>query len=111
MPITPFRLSVRSSRLSRFLIAGLLVPGVLIAGEFLASSTAEAQGFVPRVFKTPQERAADAYVPIEQRPNRLFHFYGNAVRSRYHVETTRRYQPMDYRRSDVAPPLTRRFVW
>ncbi len=34
----------------------------------------------PGVIATPQERAQLRSLPIEQRPNRPLHFYGNSVR-------------------------------
>jgi hypothetical protein len=36
--------------------------------------------FSPGVIATPQERAQLRSLPIEQRPNRPLHFYGNSVR-------------------------------
>lgn len=34
----------------------------------------------PGIIATPQERAQLRSIPIEQRPNRPLHFYGNTVR-------------------------------
>jgi len=38
----------------------------------------------PGVIATPQERAQLRSIPIEQRPNRPLHFYGNTVRWLHH---------------------------
>ena len=57
--------------LNRIVIALLLATGL-----FAAVETAEA--------RTANERAAIRQMPINSRPNRPGHFYGNTVRRRHH---------------------------
>jgi len=64
-----------------------LVLCLLVAGS-IASNTAEAQtGWSPSVIATGDERQKIRSTPIEQRPNRPLHFYGNTVRRMHHRGT------------------------
>lgn len=44
-------------------------------------------GWAPYVLAAPQTRARLAQMPIEQRPYRPFHFYGNTIRRTYYRGT------------------------
>lgn len=55
----------------------------------LAAETASAQtGFYPYVIARPQDRAKIRATPIEKRPYRPLHFYGNTVRRNHYGTTT-----------------------
>lgn len=64
--------------------------GLLLAIVFVTfagvTETAEAQtnGYYPYVIARGQDRQRIRSMPIELRPNRPLHFYGNAVRRRYY---------------------------
>jgi hypothetical protein len=73
------------------LVAGLLVPKTAVAQT----------GWSPSVIATGEERQKIRSTPIEQRPNRPLHFYGNTVRRMHHRGT-----PLPSV-SDFAPVPTR----
>ncbi len=60
---------------------GLFLTAILTS-MFVLSETAQAQntGYYPHVFARGMDRQIIRSLPIEMRPNRPFHFYGNAVR-------------------------------
>lgn len=67
---------------------------IWMAGAFLLiclgaapqASAQQAVTFYPFVIARGSDRAAIESTPIEQRPNRPLHFYGNTVRRRYYRE-------------------------
>lgn len=58
-------------------------------------------GWAPYVLASPQTRSRLAQMPLEQRPYRPFHFYGNTVRRTYYRGT-----PLPSPR-DLMPPIPR----
>lgn len=62
-------------------LIGLVLVSLTYMGE-----TTEAQdtGYYPYVFARGNDRQRIRSMPIELRPNRPFHFYGNSVRRRYY---------------------------
>ena len=56
---------------------------ILVAAVAAATAvSAEGAGFDPRVITFGSERDQIKSIPIEQRPNRPLHVYGNSVRRR-----------------------------
>ncbi len=73
--------------MNRF-FASLGMPLLVLATIFTANeSTATQPGWSPNVIATGQERELIRATPIEQRPYRPLHFYGNTVR-RMHYRGT-----------------------
>jgi len=60
----------------------LVTAAVLILGGAVGEATTLAAGFDPRVVTFGSERQELKSRPIEQRPNRPLHVYGNTVRRR-----------------------------
>ncbi|MEO0530202.1 MAG: hypothetical protein AAF266_06440 [Planctomycetota bacterium] len=61
----------------------------IVTALLLAGSSVEAQTLAPTrgpgvVANVRESEAAVRAMPIEQRPNRIGHFYGNTVRRRHH---------------------------
>ncbi len=60
----------------------------------------------PGIIATPQERAQLRSIPIEQRPNRPLHFYGNTVRWMHQRSSQQAQRPLPSRGPSVyQPPL------
>jgi hypothetical protein len=98
LTIFPLALNYPSA-MHRFFVS--LVFCLLVVG-LLAPKTAVAQtGWSPSVIATGEERQKIRSTPIEQRPNRPLHFYGNTVRRMHHRGT-----PLPSV-SDFAPVPTR----
>lgn len=81
-----------------------LVFGVFVVSMILMGAETQAQntGYYPRVFARGIDRQIIRNTPIELRPNRPFHFYGNTVRRLYN-----RPAPLQSRRlfPSMAPPV------
>lgn len=71
-------------RLSLFTLI-VIISGSPLSGSPQASATEP--GWTPRVLKLGEDRARTNAQPIIARPYRPLHFYGNAVRRRYHRGT------------------------
>ena len=63
-------------------------------------------GYYPFVIALPQDRQRIRSMPIEQRPARPLHFYGNIVRQTYTVRPTERVLPTS--RAMGIPLINRR---
>jgi hypothetical protein len=74
--------------------------GVAIAAIFLTNQSASAQSmrWYPFVIARGPDRQIIENTPIELRPNRPLHFYGNAVRRNYRRSTSFPEQPRTRRR-------------
>ena len=70
--------------MSRLIFASVAVALVLGAAGPLS---AQEPGWTGRILKVGPERAAVDALPIEQRPYRPLHFYGNTVRRQYYRGT------------------------
>ena len=66
--------------LSPFAVSALLAIATLV--EAAPTAVAGSQRFDPRIVVVGKERERLKNTPIEQRPNRPLHIYGNAVRRR-----------------------------
>jgi hypothetical protein len=80
-------------------ISSVSIVTVTLFASLLFSSDANAQllpqlnsstGYYPFVIALPQDRQRIRNTPIEQRPARPLHFYGNIVRQSYTVRPTER---------------------
>ena len=69
------------NRLRLFLVAAIAVSALAISCQ---SGFANESGWYPYVIARGQDRAVIENTPIELRPNRPFHFYGNSVRRVYY---------------------------
>ncbi len=76
----------------------------LVAGVLPASADAQNSNFDPRPIVFGEERDQIKSTPIEQRPNRPLHFYGNTVRRRHQREM----QPARSQRTPTRATSTRR---
>jgi len=68
-------------------LAAIVFAAVVFTATFLFPAprlTAAEPGWTRNAIKTPGERAYYRNIPVEQRPYRPLHFYGNAVRRRYY---------------------------
>lgn len=64
---------------------GIFVALVFVTFAFSnATTNAQGTGYYPYVIARGQDRERIRNTPIELRPNRPLHFYGNAVRRRYY---------------------------
>lgn len=72
------------SRTLRILLASGLLTGVAV---FASNATADQPGWSPVVIARGEYRQQLQATPIEYRPNRPLHVYGNTVRRRYHQGT------------------------
>jgi len=84
--LTSFPLALNyPSAMHRFFVSLIFYLSVagLIAPEIALAQT----GWSPSVIATGQERQKIRSTPIEQRPNRPLHFYGNTVRRMHHRGT------------------------
>lgn len=70
-------------------------------------TTPNATGYYPFVIARPQDRQVIRSMPIEQRPTRPMHFYGNRVRKSYSVGPTNRL--MRTSRPIASPVIQRRW--
>lgn len=66
--------------LSAFALSALLAIATLV--EAAPTALADSRRFDPRIIVVGKERERLKNTPIEQRPNRPLHIYGNAVRCR-----------------------------
>ena len=57
---------------------------LLYQSQDVAESAAQQPGWSPVIIATGQYRQQIKSLPIEQRPYRPFHFYGNSIRRSYH---------------------------
>jgi hypothetical protein len=67
-------------------------PLLIILGALLVTGPTAGgagNGFDPRPIVVGQARQEIKRLPIEQRPNRPLHVYGNSVRRQHHRATTR----------------------
>ncbi len=71
----------------RILLAAGIACGALLLGTVVAEPAAAQTGYYPYVIARPQDRAKIRSTPIEQRPYRPLHFYGNTVRRNYYGRT------------------------
>lgn len=68
----------------------LSLPNVNPALNTTFGPVTNANGYYPYVIARPQDRQAIRNTPIQQRPTRPMHFYGNRVRKSYSVGPTHR---------------------
>ena len=80
-------------------VNAVLITSITLFTSLLFSCDANAQrstqinsgtGFYPFIIALPQDRQIIRSMPIEQRPARPLHFYGNMVRQSYTVRATER---------------------
>ena len=60
-----------------------MLVAIVMASAFLPDAGARAASFDPRVITFGESREKIKATPIEQRPNRPLHVYGNSVRRRH----------------------------
>jgi len=60
-----------------------MLVAIVMASTFLPDAGARAASFDPRVITFGESREKIKATPIEQRPNRPLHVYGNSVRRRH----------------------------
>ena len=73
----------------RISICGFLAV-IAVATVLFTGQSAEAQGFSPKIILRGVERSQVKSMPIEMRPNRPFHIYGNTIRRSYHRQSSGR---------------------
>ena len=57
----------------------------------LGSRFSNPAGYYPYAIARPEDRSWIRSLPVEQRPTRPLHFYGNRVRQAYHSEAKAKY--------------------
>ena len=82
----------------RFLIAVAVAFSAVFLGTLVAEPAAAQTGFYPYVIARPQDRAKIRSTPIEKRPYRPLHFYGNTVRRNYYRAAPQARRPSSSRR-------------
>jgi len=71
--------------MSKFLLSASFFVGTAVGTCFLADPAAAAEpGWSPIVIPTGEYREQIKSMPIEQRPYRPFHFYGNTIRRNHY---------------------------
>ena len=91
-----------SHRRNRFLMVTMVFPALALVFMTATECSAQNSGYYPYTIARPQDRAWIRSLPIQQRPNRPFHFYGNSIRGTSSPSTTV-YRPSLIR---VAPPVS-----
>ena len=66
------------------IIAAAIALSAVFLGTMVAEPASAQTGFYPYVIARPQDRAKIRSTPIEKRPYRPLHFYGNTVRRNYY---------------------------
>ena len=69
----------------RLIIAAAIAFSAVFLGSVVAEPASAQTGFYPYVIARPQDRAKIRATPIEKRPYRPLHFYGNTVRRNHYV--------------------------
>ena len=80
------RLNVKESISTGFYL--LLAMAVLLANQDMQASSAQQPSWSPVVIARGAYRQQIKSLPIEMRPNRPFHFYGNAIRREHYRSTS-----------------------
>ncbi len=68
----------------RLIIAAAIAFSAVFLGSVVAEPASAQTGFYPYVIARPQDRAKIRATPIEKRPYRPLHFYGNTVRRNHY---------------------------
>ena len=68
----------------RLIIAAAIAFSAVFLGSVVAEPASAQTGFYPYVIARPQDRAKIRSTPIEKRPYRPLHFYGNTVRRNHY---------------------------